>query len=49
MLEFWRKKRENVFWILRDSVDQGNKIELLATTKAHLKLVAMNSNRKTSA
>lgn len=48
-MEFCRKKRKNVFWIGRDSVGQGNKIELLATTKAHLKLVAMNSNRKTSA
>ena len=37
-------RRQHVFWIGRDSVDEGNKAGLVATTKAQLKLVAMNSS-----
>ena len=37
-------RRQHVFWVGRDSVDEGNKAGLVATTKAQLKLVAMNSS-----
>ena len=47
MLEFCYK-RKNVFWIGRDLVGLENKIRLVATTKAQLKLVVVNLNRNKS-
>lgn len=48
MLEFCFKKRENVFTTGWNLVGLGNKMGLVATTEAQLKLVVMNLNRNES-